>query len=169
MKPSPEDVEQLVAALFAVSGGLERARRRIPDAGALAVLYLVAARQRVRPSEIAAELGVHQSSVARQVRILEDAGRVAITPDPDDRRSCFIALTDAGREELERLRQVGLGRFASFVAEWDADDVRTLTRLLSKFADSKREVARREQRPSGRRWQRAGTGAPGGSSLGEKA
>jgi len=31
-------VEQLVAALFAVTSGLERARRQIPDAAALSVL-----------------------------------------------------------------------------------------------------------------------------------
>jgi hypothetical protein len=36
--PSRQDVQQLVAALFAVTSGLERARRQIPDAAALSVL-----------------------------------------------------------------------------------------------------------------------------------
>jgi DNA-binding MarR family transcriptional regulator len=169
MRPTPEDVQELVTALFTVSGGLERARRRIPDAAALALLYAVAARERARPSELAAELGVHQSSVTRQIRVLEDAGRVAVTADPDDRRSCFIALTAAGRAELDRLTQIGLGRFATFVADWDAEDVRTLARLLFKFERSKRAVAEREKRPGGRRWQQAAAAGPNRPLLEEGA
>lgn len=161
MPANPEDVRQLVNALFAVSNGLERARRRNPAAGTLALLHIVAHRERVRPSEVAAELGVHQSSVTRQMQALERAGQVDVAVDPDDRRSCFISLTPAGRAELERLNQIGLGRFAKFVAGWDAEDVHTLTRLLVKFEASKNEVARAEQlqvseawhkrRPAGRR------------------
>ena len=40
--PTRHDVEQLVAALFAVTSGLERARRQIPDAAALSVLQVLA-------------------------------------------------------------------------------------------------------------------------------
>jgi DNA-binding MarR family transcriptional regulator len=154
MPASPEDVRQLVNALFAVSGGLERARRRNPAAAKLALLYIVAARERVRPSEIAAELGVHQSSVTRQVQALEETGQVEVTADPADRRSCFVALSPAGRAELDRLNQVGLGRFAKFVGDWDPEEVRELTRLLWKFEASKQEVARSEQREGGRAWQK---------------
>jgi DNA-binding MarR family transcriptional regulator len=148
--PTRQDVEQLVAALFAVTSGLERARRQIPDAAALSVLQVLAwadrntpARQ-VRPKDIATTLGVHRSAVTHQLQALEEAGQVSLTVDSADRRSWFVALTDTGRAELDRLTTVGLDRFAAFVADWDAQEVRTLTRLLVKFDAAKAEVGRRQ-------------------------
>ena len=142
-------MEQLVAALFAVTSGLERARRQIPDAAALSVLQVLAWAERqeppqqVRPKQIAAALGVHRSAVTHQLQALEEDGQVTLTVDPADRRSWFVALTDTGRQELDQLTTIGLDRFASFVADWDAQEVRTLTRLLIKFDAAKAEVGRR--------------------------
>jgi DNA-binding MarR family transcriptional regulator len=102
---------------------------------------------------LAVELGVHQSTITRQIRSLEDAGQVTVLADPDDGRSCTIALTEAGKNEVLRLTQIGLDRFALFVADWDAEEVRTFTRLLVKLEQSKANVASRERRPGGRRWQ----------------
>ena len=155
--PTRQDVEQLVAALFAVTSGLDRARRQIPDAAALSVLQVLAwaernqPAQQVRPKDIAAALGVHRSAVTHQLQALEETGQVTLTVDPADRRSWFVALTDTGRAELERLTTIGLDRFASFVADWDAQEVRTLTRLLVKFDASKAEVGRRSPPSRARR------------------
>lgn len=153
MKPTRQDVRDMVRALFTTTGSLERARRRSPGAGMLALLHLVADHEQIRPSEIAAELDVHQSTITRQIQSLEDAGHVTLFADPDDGRSYLVSLTDAGREELHRLNEVGLERFVLFVAGWDAEEVRALTRFLIKLEESKAAVARRERRPSGRRWQ----------------
>ena len=155
--PTRQDVEQLVAALFAVTSGLDRARRQIPDAAALSVLQVLAwaerqqPAQQVRPKDIATALGVHRSAVTHQLQALEETGQVTLTVDPADRRSWFVALTDTGHAELERLTTIGLDRFASFVADWDAQEVRTLTRLLVKFDASKAEVGRRSPPSRGRR------------------
>jgi DNA-binding MarR family transcriptional regulator len=153
MKPSRDDVQQMVAALVSVNSGMERARRQ-GDASILVTLQVIAVRGQVRPSDIAAELGVHQSTITRQVRTLEAAGQVTVEADPADRRSCFIALTDAGRREIDRLTEIGLSRFALFVADWDAEEVRTLGRLLAKLERSKAAVSQREQIPGGRPWQK---------------
>ena len=67
-------------------------------------------------------------------------------------------LTPAGAAELQRRTQVGLDRFASFVADWPPGDVRMLTALLDKLRNSIATVAAHEQRPAGRRW--AGTSRP---------
>jgi DNA-binding MarR family transcriptional regulator len=155
--PTRQDVEQLVAALFAVTSGLERARRQIPDAAALSVLQVLAwadrnpPAQQVRPKDIATALGVHRSAVTHQLQALEEAGQVTLTVDPADRRSWFVTLTDTGRAELERLTSIGMDRFAAFVADWDAQEVRTLTFLLVKFEASKAEVGRRAPRSRTRR------------------
>ena len=68
-----------------------------------------------------------------------------------------MTLTPAGADELQRLTQVGLDRFALFVADWQPSEVRTLTALLDKLRSSIAAVAaqEQEQRPAGRRW--AGT------------
>jgi len=154
MEPGRDDVAQMVGALMAVMGGIERAKRK-GDAARLVALQAVAVAGRIRPSDIAAETAVHQSTVTRQIQALERVGFVRIDADPDDRRSCWVTLTDAGRTEVERLTEIGLSRFALFVADWDVDEVRTLGRLLEKLATSKAAVALREQAQStGRSWQR---------------
>lgn len=157
MPPSQADVHAMVAALFTLTAGMERARRQRRAAATLSLLQLVAERQPIRPSEIADRQDVHPSLITRQVRDLEDAGHVQVTADPADGRSCLVTLTPAGTRELQRLTQVGLDRFALFVADWQPRDVRTLTALLDKLRNSIAAVAaqEQEQRPPGRRW--AGT------------
>ncbi|HET6569248.1 MAG TPA: MarR family transcriptional regulator [Rhodothermales bacterium] len=152
MKPDRDDVQQMVAALFTLVGSLERARRRIPGASALSVLQKIGEQEKVNPSQIATELDVHQSTITRHVQSLEEGGLVNVIANPDDRRSCTLTLTEKGRNELKRLTQVGLDRFAAFVADWDAVEVRTFTRLLVKLEESKVAADRKEASP-GRSWQ----------------
>ena len=154
MPPSQQDVEEMVVALFTLIGGLDRARRRSEGAGALDLLQTIAGHGQLRPSELAMRRGVHPSLVTRQIRTLEDAGYVEVAPDPGDHRSCVVALTPAGTTEMARLQQVGLARFATFVADWEPDEVRRLTALLQKLERSKAAVGARERRPSGRGWAR---------------
>jgi DNA-binding MarR family transcriptional regulator len=151
--PNREDVRRLVEALFTVTRGLERGRRRNRDAASLAVLGVVASGEAIRPSDIAAEMQVDQSLVTRQVRALEEAGHVQVSADPSDGRSCLITLTDLGTEEWRRLTEIGLRRFSKFVAGWTSEDVRTLTELLWRFETSKAEVGRQEQRSRDRGWR----------------
>jgi hypothetical protein len=74
----------------------------------------------------------------------------------------LISITNAGAKERQRLVQIGLDRFALFVAGWQPEEVRTLTALLEKPERSKAAVGARElsdpdahHHPSGRRRTRA--------------
>ena len=118
----------------------------------------------MRPSDIAAQRLVHPSLVTRQVAYLEDARYVEVTRSPHDRRSCLVALTPAGQREMARLQEVGLDRFARFVAEWEPEDVQMLAALLEKLTASMAAVARRERAVGGE-----GTPAPGGRGDGRDA
>ena len=80
----------MVAALFAINAGLEKARRQRKGGGTLSLLQVIAGRKGIRPSEIAEVQQVHPSLVTRQVRDLEDAGYVKVSADPADRRSCLV-------------------------------------------------------------------------------
>jgi DNA-binding MarR family transcriptional regulator len=137
-----DDVQEMYYSLMTVVNGIERVKRQ-GQSGNLMLLQAVAAHDQVRPSELSIELGLHQSSITRQVQGLHAAGYVDVLPDPSDGRSCFVRLTDTGREELLRLTQYGLARFAAFVENWNADDVRTLARLLTKLDRSKADANRR--------------------------
>lgn len=138
-----------MTALFQVNAGLERGKQRNAQASALNLLQVIALMPEASPTELAAAVSLHQSSITRQVSSLEDAGFVTVAVNPHDRRSCKITLTEVGRAELARLYQIGMSRFATFVADWDAEEVRAFTRLLMKFEASKAEVARREQEAQG--------------------
>ena len=78
---------------------------------------------------------------------------MAVTANPEDGRSCLVALTPSGGDELVRLTRIGLERFGLFVSDWKPAEVRTLAQLLEKLQASMTAVAARE-RPaaSGRRW-----------------
>jgi hypothetical protein len=58
----------------------------------------------------------------------------------------------AGVEEQARLTEDGLDRFASFVADWEREDVRMLTSPLEKLEASKAAIAAQHRPPAGRRW-----------------
>jgi DNA-binding MarR family transcriptional regulator len=142
----------MVAALFVTNAALDRARRQKRGASTLSLLQVLAASPGIRPTEIATAQHVHPSQVTRRVRELESAGLVRVTADPADRRSCRVTLTSAGVEEWERLTEEGLDRFGSFVADWEPEEVRTLTVLLEKLEASKAAVTARQRPPAGRRW-----------------
>jgi len=135
----------MVAALFTMNAGLDRARRRSTGASTLSLLQLLAGGDGVRPSELAEQLAVHRSLITRQIQELEDAGYVYVSANPDDARSLLVSLTPAGVQEQRRLREIGLDRFALFVAEWKPEEVRALADLLEKLERSKASVATQER------------------------
>ena len=157
VKASRDDVRAMVTALFVTNAALDPARRQRKGASTLSLLQVVAATPGIRPSEIASAQDVHPSQVTRQVRELESLGLVEVTADTADKRSCRVTLTTAGSDELQSLTEVGLDRFASFVADWEPEEVRMLTSLLQKLEQSKAAAAVRQQPPPGRRWARPTT------------
>ena len=66
-------------------------------------LRLVAEAGPLRMAELAAQLEVVPRSATTMVDALEAAGLVTRHPDPGDRRSVLVALTEAGRHLLDRL------------------------------------------------------------------
>src|ERR1700735_1509199 len=154
MAPDRSDVQSMVIALFTLVGSMDRAARQSAGASTLSLLQTVASRDAIRPSEIADLQHVHPSLVTRQVRDLEDDGYVRVTADPADGRSCLVTLTPAGADEMARLRQVGVDRFATFVSDWEPEEVRTLTAPLEKLQAPKTATATQRRRPGRRRWAR---------------
>jgi DNA-binding MarR family transcriptional regulator len=159
--PEPSTVQRLIVSLFAVLENMNRARKNIPDAATLAVLQVIDAVGRTapgrgaRPSEIADKLEIHRSAVTYHVRALTRAGHITARPDPADRRSSLLFLTDDGVAVTARLAKQGYERFSSFVDDWSDDEVATLASLLEKFRYSADTVNSKQPPPSAPGWKSA--------------
>jgi DNA-binding MarR family transcriptional regulator len=139
MKPNRRHVADMVAALQTVLRSTERAQRK-GDANRLQILSLIESHPNCTPKALSEEVGIHASSITRQMQALEKDGLVHILPDAADGRSCRIALASPGKTELERLREIGLQRWSTFVAKWDPEDVQHFTRLLLQLEQSKQQA-----------------------------
>jgi DNA-binding MarR family transcriptional regulator len=80
------------------------------------------------PSELAARERIQRPTATRVLARLEELGLTVRTPDPQDRRSSLVAVTDAGSALLDELRT----RKTAFLAErldgLDADERAVLDR-----------------------------------------
>jgi DNA-binding MarR family transcriptional regulator len=80
------------------------------------------------PSELAARERIQRPTATRVLARLEELGLIVRTPDPQDRRSSLVAVTEAGSALLDELRT----RKTAFLAErldgLDADERAVLDR-----------------------------------------
>ena len=127
MQVTREEVGALAVAIMELTDRMSRARNLAIDSTPLGVLRSAATRNgSLRPTEIADELGVHPSSVTRQVQALERAGKLVVKPDPGDGRASLIEITPAGFADLWKLYDQGVDAFHDAVADWPVTEVRAL-------------------------------------------
>lgn len=149
----PETVRFMARALTRVSGNVQRAQRRRPGAGVLALLEAVEQAGSAKPSELADHLGLTRAAVTRQVRQLIGEDALMVTPDPFDRRSFSVAVTPSGHDRLAALDARGVARFTRFTEGWSADEVRELGRLLEKLEASIAAAVRDEPPVTSTPWR----------------
>ncbi len=102
------------------------------------VLYLAAAAQGIRMSELAARLGVAISTTSGLVDRLVDHGLLDRHDDPADRRQVVVTITPTGRADLERFRELNaaqLRRVLERLGDAELDVVERATCLLAAAAD----------------------------------
>ena len=90
------------------------------------------------PSEIADIERVKRPSMTRTLGCLEREGLIERTPDPTDGRSFLVAINDAGRERMTRLRRRKSAYLARRLRTLDPDEVETLARA-AELLDRMRE------------------------------
>jgi DNA-binding MarR family transcriptional regulator len=121
---SPRTWRQLAAA---TDVNLDRAR--------YLVLRAVAESEPVRTTALAEQVGVDPSTMSRHVSILEQAGLVERTADPDDGRAQSLSLTVAGRTVMEKVRAARHDLITDVLGDWDDTDRSRLAALLARLAD----------------------------------
>jgi DNA-binding MarR family transcriptional regulator len=140
---------------------IEKGHRQISrhlDLTRVRVLGTVAARGPVRPGAIAAELGLTASATSRHLAALEDAGQVAVEPDPADGRTFLVRQTEGGRADIDSTLRAGAAVFTAVIADWPDEDVESALRLISRlnqaWADRGDTARRGTGTEPGPRWRR---------------
>lgn len=92
--------------------------------------------QPLRIVALAARLDIVPRSATAVVDALEELGLVARAPDPDDRRSVLVALTPAGTDLVQRLRDTRRQAAEDLFLALSPADRAELTRLLVALHDA---------------------------------
>jgi DNA-binding MarR family transcriptional regulator len=93
------------------------------------------------PSELAEAERVKRPTMTRTLACLEREGLIERTPDPADGRSSLVAVNDAGRERLARLRRRKSAYLARRLRKLEPEEVETLARaaeLLDRMREDER-------------------------------
>jgi DNA-binding MarR family transcriptional regulator len=118
--PAAEGDDDLAGRLALAIGRLNRRMRSSTGGlshGQLSALSSIVRKGPLRPSELAAIEVVAAPTITRVVADLEARGLVERQPDTDDRRSVFVAATDAGVELLLRARSDRARTVVALLAE----------------------------------------------------
>jgi DNA-binding MarR family transcriptional regulator len=144
----------VVGALRSLDLAIDRVRTafaqryRITINDSLVVSHLAANGRRLRPSEIAARVLVTSGTMTPMLDRLEAANFVRREPNPDDRRSVIVVLTEEGSAALEEYRE----HFRKAVEDAVPEDLRKdFAHCMIQMADALHVVstdmeAAREQR-----------------------
>jgi DNA-binding MarR family transcriptional regulator len=115
---------------------MRRAKCGLPQ-GPVWLLARLAKSEPIRLSELAASLGVDNSTLNPQVQRLERDGLIARKPDPRDGRAALLHVTRTGRAALARLHKTRAEMFDEILAGWTDRDraqaAAVLTRLAEQF------------------------------------
>lgn len=137
-------IRELREALLDITGVLNRPQ---PDAAVIraadvdldrALFPLLARVARLGPLgivELAELTGRDHTTVSRQIAKLQHMGLVARCRSPLDGRVRAVKITSHGRVMTEALDAARQKVIEQLLADWKAEDVRNLARLLRKAAD----------------------------------
>jgi DNA-binding MarR family transcriptional regulator len=130
----PRPADDLVAALGTFITHLKRTSGDPETSARAFLLGHVERLAPVRATDLADHVALDLSTISRHLRGLEDAGLLTRYPDPDDRRASLLSVTDAGRDFLEDALRARTALLAAATSDWPADDVSTLSELLTRLA-----------------------------------
>lgn len=149
-----EPTRLLVAALRSLDLAIDRVRTsfahryRVTINDTLVMSHLAANERRLRPSELASRILVTSGTLTPMLDRLEAAGFVRREPNPGDRRSVHVVLTDLGQQVLVEYRD----NFQAAIQDVVPDELRyrfaeclnDLSGALDKFA-TRMDEARADQ------------------------
>lgn len=106
------------------------------DEAAYPVLSGLARTGPANAADLAAAIGLDRSGVSRHATRLEAAGLLRREPDPEDRRSTLLVLTDAGIAAVEAMRGRLAERITATLAAWPPGEAEAFARGLRRFVET---------------------------------
>jgi DNA-binding MarR family transcriptional regulator len=134
-RPQYEELARQLSAIGAVKRGLARIMPPECPAGAVAVLALLDKHGAMRMSRLAELLAVDMSVTSRHVAHVADRGWIDRSPDPDDRRSRILTLTQEGSSKLTELTERYVSALSGYLADWSDADVDALNSQLARLRE----------------------------------
>lgn len=131
----------LVWAIRMISAALRRAAAEAAETlpggqRAYLVLMALAARENKPPTqlELAGQVGLDRTVMTYLLDDLEGQGLLSRRPNPQDRRSRHVILTDEGRSQLQRVRTDLASSEARLLGELDEEQRSQFRDLLTRVA-----------------------------------
>jgi DNA-binding MarR family transcriptional regulator len=101
------------------------------------VLYLLGrSDQPLRAGRVAELLDIDMSVVSRHIAHLVDHGWIERRPNPEDGRSCLLALTPEGRAVVAHATEGRLAVVEDRLRDWSDEDAEQLAHLLGRLRSS---------------------------------
>ncbi len=114
---------------------LTLAELRVSNSSGWCLLFLDRLGPEARQTDLAREIGISQPSLVRTLDQLQAAGLVERSPDPEDRRSNRLVITNEGQALIGRIEtKLGSLRHALLDGVSDAD-LETLVRIMALLTD----------------------------------
>jgi DNA-binding MarR family transcriptional regulator len=128
-----ETIELEMAILFRRFTSITHKKFGNLDRSAYLLLHQISAHGSAGVKTLADEFRLDISTVSRQTAALENKGYVYRIPDPSDRRSYFLQITDLGKKELLACKRARLARITKLLENWSEEERELFGRLLRKF------------------------------------
>lgn len=128
----------LLIGLHRIVKDLDRETARLAEAEGLtmpqfAVLEALLHKGSLTVGEIRDAILSSNGTVPVIVSNLEKLGLVRRSKDPEDHRRCVVALTERGREAIERVCPENERMFTEKFGVWTEGEKRALSRLIAKY------------------------------------
>ena len=94
------------------------------------VLYVIAAAETLRMSELAARLGVSMSTASGVVDRLVEVGLLERRADAADRRQVIVALTDGGADTLQHMRELNHHQMRTLLERLSDEELSVIERAI---------------------------------------
>jgi MarR family transcriptional regulator, organic hydroperoxide resistance regulator len=137
-QPSLERLRHAVHVLTAAERRLRGRYQRHGDAlshGHLRALFVLIAEEEVTAGRLARDAELNPASVTAMVDQLEAQGLVQRRRDEQDRRVCWISLTEQGRSEVAEKEARWSQRLAEAFSDLSDEQLGTASLVLERLAD----------------------------------
>ena len=88
----------------------------------------------MRPTELAAFVGIKPSSLTKQIQELEAKGLVDRIADEQDGRAAIIRLTQSGQDSLAAAAEIRQSILRQVIAGWSAEQAQQVAELLDRLS-----------------------------------